>query len=200
MSILAKSLIVVAVAATVTVVSAGIYAYNEIHSDPTPIAEASTPIVTPSPSPTPSGPAPSPSESVKTIAGLGTLRTSESDQADEALQAAIADDAEVYEEDVISFMHHLTHQKVEASDKWVSIEMTPERVELLVQVIEQKGKDWKRGKQMLTIAKKWHRGYFDEIDSDHNYLWKIENGTIGEAKGILSAKEEQAFVEKTFRK
>lgn len=189
-----NGLIVTAVFATITVVSAGIYTYTELelYSDPTPLAEASTSSVTPSTSPIESS-------DLKVDTNIGILKTSESDLAEAALETALDPNTKVDEGDVVSIMHHMTHQKVKADDKWMSIEMTPKRVNLLIQVIEQKGRTWKHKEAILEIAKKWDAGDFSEIADDHNYFWKLEKGNIGEATGILSKEQEQDFIEKNFK-
>ncbi|WP_146116194.1 DUF6241 domain-containing protein [Paenibacillus sp. AR247] len=43
-------------------------------------------------------------------------------------------------------------------------------------------------------------GDFSTVDDDHNFLWMIENGSIGKAKGILTQKEEKEFIKDTFCK
>jgi hypothetical protein len=48
------------------------------------------------------------------------------------------------------------------------------------------------------MPKKWEAGDFSSIDKDHNFLWDIEGGNIGKAKGILSAADEKKFIEQTF--
>ena len=36
---------------------------------------------------------------------------------------------------------------------------------------------------------------FSQVDQDHNTVWRLQGGTIGEATGILTPKEEQAYIE-----
>lgn len=133
----------------------------------------------------------------ESLSVIGEIRTTDTDEEiDLAMALALKDDVYVMKSSVVRVMHDMTHQKVVASDKWNSIQMTPERIEQIIKVIETKGTDWDLYENMLKIAKKWQAGDFSEIDKDHNYFWKLENGNIGKAKGIMTPEEEAAFVEK----
>jgi hypothetical protein len=98
---------------------------------------------------------------------------------------------------VIATMHEMTHQKVVADEKWGATQITEERVNMLYNIV--KHSTYKEKLTLLKILSKWKAGDFHTVDSDHNTLWKIQDGTIGEATGILSEEEEQNFIEKTFK-
>lgn len=141
---------------------------------------------------------PSPKQG-QTRSGLGTLRTQDNAKVDQVLQEALKPEIIVAEKDVIDVMHHMTHQKVKAKEKWTSVELTPERVRLLIQMIEAKGTGWVNHNKMIAIARKWEKGDFSKVDEDHNFFWKIENGSIGKATGVLSEKDELQFIKETFK-
>lgn len=140
------------------------------------------------------------SKKYKERVDLGSLTTEESYKAVDSLKAALKANMEVTEYSTIQFMHYLTHQKVQAKVKWVSIEMTPEITELLVQVIEQKGTSWVHYADLIDMANRWTNEDFSSADKDHNYLWKLLDGNIGKANRVFSREEEAEFIEKTFRK
>lgn len=95
-------------------------------------------------------------------------------------------------------IHAMTHQKVEADQKWTSIEMTKERIETLSQIIDQNESTLDYYGTYRSILDKWMEGNFDSVDRDHNSIWSLQNGTIGKATGIMSAEQEKEFVEKVF--
>ncbi|MFK7695983.1 DUF6241 domain-containing protein [Paenibacillus sp. HJGM_3] len=182
--------------AAVVIVAGVIYVAITDHADRT-TADAVAPTPVPTGEPTATND-PTGLGKVDTHVALGRISTSENKKVENLLETALKPEMEVYEEDVINLMHHMTHQKVKASDKWTSIQMTSNRVRLIGELIEQKGQTWKNRDQLLKITKKWEAGDFSKIDDDHNYLWSLEDGSIGKATGILSAEEEQAFIVKTF--
>ncbi|MEC0176961.1 DUF6241 domain-containing protein [Paenibacillus favisporus] len=182
---------VVVVAAIAVAVGTGLFVKHFIDAlvtDPEDRKQAEN--LTPAPTPKPG----------QTRTNLGNLRTDDNDQVDLVLKDALKPEIVVAESDVVNIMHHMTHQKVKAKEKWVSIEMTPERVQLLEQIIQVKGTSWINYARMLDIAKKWETGDFSTVDEDHNFFWMIENGSIGKAKGVLTEKEEQEFIKNTFHK
>nr|WP_145163728.1 DUF6241 domain-containing protein [Paenibacillus terrae] len=182
---------VVVVAAIAVIVGTGFFVKHFIDAlvtDPEDRKQAEN--LTPAPIPKPG----------QTRTDLGNLRTDDNDKVDLVLKDALKPEIVVAESDVVNIMHHMTHQKVKAKEKWVSIEMTPERVQLLEQIIQVKGRSWINYARMLDIAKKWEAGDFSTVDEDHNFFWMIENGSIGKAKGVLTEKEEQEFIKNTFHK
>lgn len=49
---------------------------------------------------------------------------------------------------------------------------------------------------MLEILNRWKKGDFSAVDRDHNIIWNIQDGSVGEAKGIMTKEQ---FIEDTFR-
>lgn len=97
---------------------------------------------------------------------------------------------------VIDVMHKMTHQKVEASEKWGSVRMTEATIAEVRKTIEDNQFD--QEEELLSILNKWSKGDFSTVDDDHNYFWSLQDGTIGKATGILSAEDEEAFIKKYF--
>lgn len=44
------------------------------------------------------------------------------------------------------------------------------------------------------ILRKWQKKNFNEVDQDHNSVWNLQGGTVGEATGILTEEEEKDYV------
>ncbi|WP_226669451.1 DUF6241 domain-containing protein [Metabacillus litoralis] len=97
------------------------------------------------------------------------------------------------EEDILNYMHGMSHQKVIAEEKWLHYEMTSERIQYLIGVIE--SGDYKNKDKYLTILNKWKDGNFSEADKDHNVIWSLQGGTVGEATGVMSAEQEESYLE-----
>jgi hypothetical protein len=101
------------------------------------------------------------------------------------------------EQAVVEVMHEMTHQKVKASEKWGAIEMDQKNIDTVLSIL--KSSDFTDKDQMLEIAEKWKKGDFSNIVEDHNYFWQLQGGNVGKAYGMLSKKEEEAFIQKNFK-
>ncbi|MFD1850086.1 DUF6241 domain-containing protein [Oceanobacillus bengalensis] len=91
------------------------------------------------------------------------------------------------------YIHGMSHQKVKAEEKWGYYEIHPERIQWLLEgldVVEINNETVYR-----KILERWAEGDFSKVDDDHNAIWTLQGGTIGEATGILSPEEEQAYIE-----
>ncbi|SES65996.1 hypothetical protein SAMN05216389_101289 [Oceanobacillus limi] len=90
------------------------------------------------------------------------------------------------------YLHGMSHQKVKADAKWGFYEIHPERINWLLaglNEVELEHEDVYRG-----ILEKWDKGDFTTADLDHNAIWRLQGGTIGEATGVYSPAEEQAYL------
>lgn len=100
------------------------------------------------------------------------------------------------EQHFMNTLHGMTHQKVHADEKWTLVEMTDVRIDDMLAVLDQvKGtgeyEHYDLYEQALT---KWKNGNFENAVYVHNELWSLNNGSVGKASRLLSADEEQAFV------
>lgn len=100
------------------------------------------------------------------------------------------------ERDLIVVMHHMTHQKVKADEKWGAKPMIPETINEVYDIVS--NSNFAREEDLLAILERWKNGDFSRVDDDHNYFWNYQNGTIGEAYGILSEAEEKRFIINNF--
>ncbi|WP_462410872.1 DUF6241 domain-containing protein [Neobacillus sp. Marseille-QA0830] len=97
---------------------------------------------------------------------------------------------------VIEVMHKMTHQKVKAEDKWGAIPMIPDTINQVYEIVNNSQFELKN--DMLEILDKWKNSNFASIDTDHNYFWNYQDGTVGRAYGIMSPSEEKTFVMNNF--
>jgi len=97
------------------------------------------------------------------------------------------------EEDILNYMHGMSHQKVIADEKWLHYEMTNERILFLINVIE--NGQYEHEEVVMDILTRWKEGDFSQADKDHNAIWSIQGGTIGKATGVMSSEQEQQYIE-----
>ncbi|WP_053075072.1 DUF6241 domain-containing protein [Ornithinibacillus californiensis] len=95
--------------------------------------------------------------------------------------------------DYQEYIHGMSHQKVAAEEKWGYYQITPDRVYWLLEGLDVVNLQHKE--TYKSILEKWANGDFSSADKDHNAIWALQGGTIGEATGILSPEEEKAFME-----
>lgn len=91
------------------------------------------------------------------------------------------------------YIHGMSHQKVEADEKWGFYEMTEERIKWLLNALDEI--DVNHEETYRDILERWSKGDFSQVASDHNQIWRLQGGTIGRATGKLSAEEEQEYLE-----
>lgn len=95
-------------------------------------------------------------------------------------------------------IHGMSHQKVEAEDKWGFIPLTAERVQQLIKVVETNKETYENASLYLSILNRWANNDFSQVDNDHNAIWDLQNGNVGRATGILSVVEEKEFIKEHF--
>ena len=93
-------------------------------------------------------------------------------------------------------IHHMSHQKVAASQKWGHMQITQERIERLIEVVEANNYTYSR--TYLDILERWQKGDFSQADEDHNRIWRLQGGTVGEATRLLTPEEEAEYIRKHF--
>jgi hypothetical protein len=102
------------------------------------------------------------------------------------------------EEEIQYAIHHMSHQKVKSDKKWGHLQITPERIERLIEVVQANGEEYDHSSIYINILNQWKENDFSSAVSDHNKIWKLQEGNTGEAKRLLSVKEEREYIEKHF--
>ncbi|WGG45425.1 DUF6241 domain-containing protein [Rossellomorea sp. DA94] len=92
------------------------------------------------------------------------------------------------------YIHAMSHQKVAAKEKWSFFQITDERIEYLLNQLEIN--QYQHESTYEDILKSWKEGDFSDAVSDHNTIWRIQDGTVGKATSLLSPKEEEAYLNK----
>lgn len=96
-------------------------------------------------------------------------------------------------------VHRMSHQKVYADKKWGALLITEERIERLLEVVNTNKTSYNHASIYIDILERWKEGDFSRADKDHNAIWDLQGGTIGRATRILDNKEEQDYIEETFK-
>lgn len=101
---------------------------------------------------------------------------------------------------LIQEVHEMSHQKVQADQKWGASEIAEDKIQKLLEVIQSKEFKNKRSKDMLlAILGPWAQGNFSNAVSAHNQIWNSQNGNVGKATRLLTPKEELKYIEENFR-
>lgn len=100
------------------------------------------------------------------------------------------------EQQALAYMHKMTHQKVRAEEKWGAIPMDDTNIAAVKAAVT--ANNWKHKDTLLQIIARWEAGDFSEAHHDHNAIWKMQNGSIGIAYGLLTVEEEEQFKQNNF--
>ncbi|TWT24235.1 DUF6241 domain-containing protein [Planomicrobium sp. CPCC 101110] len=103
------------------------------------------------------------------------------------------------EKRIQKYLHLMTHQKVEAKEKWGAVEMTPENIENLLTIVESNQGRYENAAYYIEVLTQWQKGDFANAVEVHNYIWQLNGGTVGRATGLLDAAEEQIYIKKNFK-
>ncbi len=106
---------------------------------------------------------------------------------------------QVSEDEIISTMHRMVHQKVKSSEKWGFIEMTNKEIRGAKNAVES-GTNFKYKSELLSTLERWEKGDFSQTVEEHNFLWEIQGGDTGKATERLSPEEEKQYVKEMKRK
>lgn len=105
---------------------------------------------------------------------------------------------DIQEERMQRFIHAMSHQKVESEKKWSFLPLTPERVKRLLEVAKTNKDKYEYGEEYVEILTRWAKKDFEAIQYEHNEIWKLQDGNVGEATGVLTNEEEKEYIEQHF--
>ncbi|HDR4896058.1 hypothetical protein CN961_02035 [Bacillus thuringiensis] len=100
------------------------------------------------------------------------------------------------EREVITAMHHMTHQKVVAERKSGSIPMIQNNAKKLKEIINKSS--FAKKNELLAIADRWVKKDFSKIVEDHNYFSDAQEDSVCKATRAMDALEEQHYILTTF--
>lgn len=95
-------------------------------------------------------------------------------------------------------IHGMSHQKVQAEDKWGFLPLTQERVQQLIAVVKANTNNYISAPVYLGILNRWANNDFSLADKDHNAIWDLQEGNVGRATGVFTFEEEKEFIKKHF--
>ncbi len=93
-------------------------------------------------------------------------------------------------------IHEMTHQKVYATDKWGEVVVTEELIDAMLQKLDEQKDDFKNASFYEETLTAWKRGDFSNAVDVHNEIWASQEGTIGKATRLLTAEEENEYVDR----
>lgn len=103
---------------------------------------------------------------------------------------------EITKADVQNAIHSMSHSKVYATEKWRYLEPTQARIDRLVDVVKRDKNIFDLSDLYRSILKKWQVGDFSNAVSDHNSIWDLQGGTVGEATRLLTEEVEAEYRKK----
>lgn len=98
----------------------------------------------------------------------------------------------------LTAIHFMTHQKVLADSKQGALEITPERISIMLEQAEAFSESV-HYPFFIEILSAWDAGDFSNAVYAHNYVWNAQDGNIGEAYGLFDESQEAEFVQANFR-
>jgi len=98
-------------------------------------------------------------------------------------------------------LQQMSHQKIIADEKESSIMITPERIDTLLQMVEENKDGYEHGEQYLDLLNRWKLGDFSSVDQDHNDMWYLQGSKqSGIANGIATKEQEIDYIFRVFAK
>jgi len=98
-------------------------------------------------------------------------------------------------------LQQMSHQKIIADEKESSIMITPERIDTLLQMVEENKDVYEHNEQYLDLLNRWKLGDFSSIDQDHNDMWYLQGSKqSGIAYGIATKEQEIDYIFRVFAK
>ncbi|UTR07729.1 DUF6241 domain-containing protein [Alkalihalobacillus sp. LMS6] len=129
----------------------------------------------------------------------------EDDDSDEIVLTASVDEElhdlfpeTMSERDMQEAIHFMTHGLVEAEKKWGKVQLTEERIEWLYNLATERESEFTHGDRYVELLSRWNEGDFSHAVEDHNFIWKLWGGTVGEATRLLTPSEVEAYNEEHF--
>ena len=61
-----------------------------------------------------------------------------------------------------------------------------------------KSNDLVQGTTYADILERWKQGQYEKMDEDHNKIWKLQSGNLGEGKRVMSEAEQKELINQVF--
>lgn len=115
------------------------------------------------------------------------------EEVDDLLPEYVHYGAYISEQDLRTVIHEMSHQKVDADQKWGKRLMEPDMVETLYLMLN--NYRYHNEDVYRAILQEWRKGNFQNAVEHHNIILELQNGTIGRATRLLTPEEEQIYIE-----
>ncbi|WP_050632333.1 DUF6241 domain-containing protein [Bacillus andreraoultii] len=100
--------------------------------------------------------------------------------------------AYVDELDFMQTIHEMTHQKVEADQKWGLTPITEQQIDKMLRTLDRE--DYANEEFYREALTAWKNGDFSNAVEVHNTIWEWQDGTLGKATGLLTPEEEEEYL------
>ncbi|MBN8207880.1 hypothetical protein JI666_03860 [Bacillus sp. NTK071] len=113
----------------------------------------------------------------------------------------ISEDGIPSENEFQDYIHGMTHQKVVAKQKWGIYQISDERIDSMLGVLEKiKGTpdEYEHFDFYLETLNQWDEDNYQNAVEVHNHIWRLNGGTIGKAKRLMTNEEEQKYINKHY--
>lgn len=94
-------------------------------------------------------------------------------------------------DEVIKAMHHMTHQKIVATQKWGTIPMSKKNAEKIRDILN--NSNFEKKEELLAITERWVNRDFSKIVEDHNYFWELQDEKKGKLRKWIRLKKQLLF-------
>lgn len=130
-----------------------------------------------------------------------TESSGEAQAAEPAKTAGVKKEAHVgmSEAQVQIYLHQMTHQKIVADKKRGAVEMSPENIKSMLTIVRKNIDTYEHSDFYEKTLTAWEQGEFSNAVTVHNTIWNWHKGTVGRARGLASAEQEAAYVNKHFK-
>lgn len=96
------------------------------------------------------------------------------------------------EKQYMQVIHNMTHQKVEAHEKWGSEKITDKKIDEMLEILDEE--NYVNEKFFREVLNAWKDGDFSNAVVVHNTIWEWQGGTLGEAKRLMTPEEEKEYI------
>lgn len=96
------------------------------------------------------------------------------------------------EDEIISTMHRMVHQKVKSSEKWGFIEMTTKEIVSAKKAVES-STNFKYKSKLLATLERWEKGDFSQTVEEHNFCGKFKVVILERQQNVYRQKKKSSM-------
>lgn len=111
-------------------------------------------------------------------------------------KAQYPDDLEEYK--MQNIIHNMSHQKVKAEERWGHSQITKGKTDRLLEIAKANVDNYEHEATYIEILEKWAINDFAGAVEDHNAIWGLQGGNVGEAYRLMTPVEEWDYIQENF--